>query len=680
MTLTKTNPSITRGIGVLLKFIESVILIMIAMHSAIAQTGKMANDTVRLNAYCNKAIDYSESNRDRSIIYGMRALEIARKLNQKFYEASILSDLGYAQLSNGDYSNAMNSLVLASKLVEDKDIGKQILPTQFIKMFTKENQPEENRMMLVVYIKNNLALLYGKTRNPQKQLEVLQELRQIVETGTKDQRQLFTLYINIVSAYLEINKLDSALIYQKKVLEIDKKIDSQVYQGVSQTGLAEIYLKMGRVDSARKYFHEGLRIILKKGENVTFKASTLFGLSRVYKALGNADSSLLYANATIKEYQSLGASVPELADSYDALSSSFSDNHKFDSAFIYMQLARNLSDSLYEKEIKDLARFQNIGFEELLRLKEAENDMKALQNRREMMALLAGLLVVSAATFLLYRNNRQRRKANKELEETLSHLKATQSQLIQSEKMASLGELTAGIAHEIQNPLNFVNNFAEVSSELLDEMNAGLEKGEIQDVKAIAEDIKVNLEKINHHGKRADAIVKGMLQHSRTSSGKNEPTDINTLTDEYFRLAYHGLRAKDKAFNVKIETDFDKTIGKINLIPQDMGRVILNLLTNAFYAVDEKKKSGPERYEPLVSVSTKNLIDRIEIRVKDNGNGIPQKVLDKIFQPFFTTKPTGQGTGLGLSLSYDIVKAHGGELIVETKEGEGSTFIIQLPT
>jgi len=266
-----------------------------------------------------------------------------------------------------------------------------------------------------------------------------------------------------------------------------------------------------------------------------------------------------------------------------------------------------------------------------------------------------------------------------DLKRSIEELKSTQSQLIQSEKMASLGELTAGIAHEIQNPLNFVNNFSEVSNELIDEMNEELNKGDIDEAKIISNDIKQNLEKINHHGKRADAIVKGMLQHSQTSKGQKELTDINALCDEYLRLAYHGLRAKDKSFNAALKTDFDNSIGKINIIPQDIGRVMLNLITNAFYAVNEKIKMKSEKYAPTVSISTKKINNIIEIKVADNGNGIPLSIKDKIFQPFFTTKPTGQGTGLGLSLSYDIVKAHGGELKVETKEGEGSTFIIQLP-
>ncbi len=243
--------------------------------------------------------------------------------------------------------------------------------------------------------------------------------------------------------------------------------------------------------------------------------------------------------------------------------------------------------------------------------------------------------------------------------------------------MASLGELTAGIAHEIQNPLNFVNNFSEVNTELVDELEQEVKKGNLHEVESIAKDIKENQQKINHHGQRADAIVKGMLQHSRSSSGVKEPTDVNALVDEYLRLAYHGFRAKDKSFNATVNTDFDETIGSVNIVPQDIGRVILNLINNSFYAVSAKASEMADgRYEPTVSVSTRRSTPsgdgrgEVEIRVKDNGIGIPHSVLDKIFQPFFTTKPTGQGTGLGLSLSYDIVKAHGGELKVETKEGD----------
>ena len=266
----------------------------------------------------------------------------------------------------------------------------------------------------------------------------------------------------------------------------------------------------------------------------------------------------------------------------------------------------------------------------------------------------------------------------KKLNQTVDSLTKTQSQLIQSEKMASLGELTAGIAHEIQNPLNFVNNFAEVNVELIEELGDLMETGDLQSVNETFEDIKINLEKIRLHGRRADSIVKGMLQHSQSSTGAKEHVDINALTDEYLRLAYHGLRAKDKSFNAITKTEFDHRIEKINVVPQDIGRVLLNLINNAYYTVNEKKKADHNGYEPTVTVTTVKDNGQVKIKVKDNGNGIPPKILDKIFQPFFTTKPTGQGTGLGLSLAYDIVKAHGGEIKVETRENEGTEFTMVL--
>ncbi len=309
-----------------------------------------------------------------------------------------------------------------------------------------------------------------------------------------------------------------------------------------------------------------------------------------------------------------------------------------------------------------------------------------------------GLTAFMASRFKdLYSNLEQKVvERTRELNQSLEDLRSTQSQLIQSEKMASLGQLTAGIAHEIQNPLNFVNNFSEVNSELIDEMDEEIENGNLEEIKAIAKDIKENGQKIHHHGKRAESIVKGMLLHSRGNSGHKELVDINALGDEYLRLSYHGFRAKDKSFNADFKLEIDKSLPKIEVVPQDIGRVLLNLINNAFFAVDQRKRnlSGLDNYNPTVTVFTKNLGDQVEISVKDNGNGVPEEIKDKIFQPFFTTKPTGQGTGLGLSLAYDIVKAHGGEIKVETKparagsEGEsegphgeqtGTEFTIILP-
>lgn len=294
--------------------------------------------------------------------------------------------------------------------------------------------------------------------------------------------------------------------------------------------------------------------------------------------------------------------------------------------------------------------------------------------------LVKSLAEAFAIAYARYEDFKQLEAAKNKVEATLHELKTTQRQLVQKEKMASLGELTAGVAHEIQNPLNFVNNFSEVSAELLTEMKEALKKDDKQEAIAVADNLVTNLQKISFHGKRADAIVRGMLQHSRKNTGEKEPTDINALADEYLRLSYQGIRAKDKNFNAVLETHFDESIGKINIVPQDMSRVLLNLFNNTFYAVNEKKKLLNGVFEPSVIISTKKENDKaVTITVKDNGNGVPQQVMDKIFQPFFTTKPTGQGTGLGLSLSYDIIKAHGGEIKVDSKEGEGTHFIIQLP-
>ena len=357
-------------------------------------------------------------------------------------------------------------------------------------------------------------------------------------------------------------------------------------------------------------------------------------------------------------------------------------------AFAHHKAYVSLLEKIRGDEIKKEAQKDRFKTEmEKQKAEQEKKDAIAKRTRNLQYTTIGAMLLLGI--FLLY-GYVQKNKDKRRIEKAYAELKSTQAQLIQSEKMASLGELTAGIAHEIQNPLNFVNNFSEVNSELIKELKNEIIKGDKEEATALASDIESNSEKISHHGKRADAIVKGMLQHSRISSGQKEPTDINVLCDEYLRLSYHGLRAKDKSFNANFETDFDNSIGKINIVPQDISRVILNLINNAFYAVNEKRKNlqslkgSNEAYEPTVTISTRSISTPlgsriVEIKVIDNGGGISQKVLEKIFQPFFTTKPTGQGTGLGLSLSYDIIKAHGGEIKVESKEGGGSIFIILLP-
>ncbi len=509
------------------------------------------------------------------------------------------------------------------------------------------------------------------------------------------------------SAFYKLHLLDSALYYAKNRAEIDVTLNNNIDLLFGNLLLADIYAAMGNTDSAiyrYRFVNANTPVFIGY-----LKANAKAGMAKLFQKEGRFDSALVFAREALDYFQSNKMAIrvwgenslyyvaeisPLVAELYKA-------NNQPDSAYKYLQLSIAAKDSLYNTD--KIRQFQTLGFNETNRRLQLEQQSREEKQRYETKIKMYGLISIITGfvvlAFVLYRNNRHKQKANtllqsqkQEIETTLAELQHTQKQLVQSEKMASLGELTAGIAHEIQNPLNFVNNFSEVNIELIDEMNNELEKGDISEAKTIAIDIRQNLEKINHHGKRADAIVKGMLQHSRRSNGVKEPTDINALCDEYLRLSYHGLRAKDKSFNATMKTDFDNSIGNINIIPQDIGRVVLNLLTNAFYAVDEKKKNphplkgGEEQYEPLVTVSTRRLGSpsgdggKVEIRVSDNGNGIPQKVLDKIFQPFFTTKPTGQGTGLGLSLSYDIVtKGHGGELKVETKEGEGTVFIINIP-
>jgi len=475
--------------------------------------------------------------------------------------------------------------------------------------------------------------------------------------------------------------------------------------------LGDLFRAVNQPDSALLYFRQVITQS-RPMDSRLLTANALMGTARVFQTLHRPDSALIYAKAAVQTLIDNPVNVRawgENSDSYIAdyapfLAEMYKANNQPDSAYKYLQLSVTLKDSLYNAN--KIRQFQTLAFNENARRQQLQQQAidaeRQFRNRVKiygLIAIVAGVLLVAG---MLYRNMKHKQEANEillkqklEIEATLAELKQTQQQLLQSEKMASLGELTAGIAHEIQNPLNFVNNFAEINSELIAELNEIRQRPDKDPAleQQLLNDIADNSSKISHHGKRADGIVKGMLQHSRTSNGLKEPTDINVLADEYLRLAYHGLRAKDKTFNATLQTDFDESIGKVSLVPQDIGRVILNLITNAFYAVGERRKTDTD-FAPVVSVSTKRIVPvgskgqpKIEIKISDNGNGIPPHLLDRIFQPFFTTKPTGQGTGLGLSLSYDIVKAHGGNLTVTTVhagspggENPGTTFVIELPT
>ena len=400
-------------------------------------------------------------------------------------------------------------------------------------------------------------------------------------------------------------------------------------------------------------------------------------------------------NKEISAARSVG-DIGNLSKGYGELSSLENKRGNYKGAYENYKLYAAYRDSLQKKEFekKELQTRMQREFDQKQAQQQLEKEKEARRNSVRQILLFAVILAfiaISTTFFIAYKREQKGKNLvnmqKREIEDTLSELKSTQAQLIQSEKMASLGELTAGIAHEIQNPLNFVNNFSEVNNELIEELHSERSKvkGERNEIQQdeIINDIKQNLEKISHHGKRADAIVKSMLQHSRTNRGQKEQTDINVLVEEYVRLAYHGFQARDNTFRAIVKTDLDPSLSKIMVVPPDIGRVLLNLLNNSFYAVNEKAKQRRNEYEPTVTITTRSIQPPVggrgvEIKVIDNGGGIPQNIVDKIFQPFFTTKPTGQGTGLGLSLAYDIIKAHGGEIKVESKEGEGSSFVIQL--
>jgi len=674
-----------------MKLLLRILLLLLLPAFAKAQTRRQmdsayfilqhaANDTVRMGAYSMLGGFYDDINADSGLYYCNKGIAIAERLDLQLNKAEMMALMGWPLMKTGNYPEALRVISQGLEIAEDPSNEKNTGNLQ------KGQTPQMYRRRVIGLLYAALEYLYLYVGNYEKQIAIAHQAITRLESA-RDTLNLAGLYPDIGDSYLKLNKLDSALFYQQKSLYYYSKLTfvDRKFEGSTYTSIGTIYEQMGNIDLARENYQKAIQVS-ELHDNPRHTGNACLQLASLYQSFKKADSGFLYAKKALEAF-TLGGYKREIAIAYRMISNYYHDQNNTDSSFAYLRLATLLNDSLGGIEKKRLQEFQVAAFNQQLKLQQQEQERIENQGKLKTIAIITLIAVFSTIGFLLYRNNRQKQKANQtlqeknsQIEQTLSDLKATQKQLIQSEKMASLGELTAGIAHEIQNPLNFVNNFSDVNKELVDELKSELAIGNRQQAIEIADDIKDNSEKINHHGKRADAIVKGMLQHSRSSSGQKELTDINTLADEYLRLAYHGFCAKDKSFNAKFETDLDKTIGKINVAPQDIGRVLLNLINNAFYAVDEKKRQLDGSYEPCVSISTKKVDSHVEVTVKDNGNGIQQKVLDKIFQPFFTTKPTGVGTGLGLSLSYDIVtKGHGGELKVHTVENAGSEFIIRLP-
>jgi signal transduction histidine kinase len=662
------------------------------------------NDTFRLVLYSNLCSAYQNKSYDSTLSYSEKQFALAKQMDYRLDEAYALDNIGYNMyyLSN---PKALQMLLEGLEIAENPGIEENVVPKKYWNKIIyydlnalpkSQKTPRNVRMQILASLNQDVGHVYGNDfGNREKQLFYYYKAANIAK-GVDDKYSLILNYNTIANTYRLINKMDSALLYGQKALDLALNYGFEPLSVHALSIIGSVYYEEKNYPLSKTYSRRAVEGSAKYNI-ITGVVQADLTLSNVFFLEHAFDSSFFYAKKAYETAERIN-SPQSILSSSDALVKLYASKNKLDSAFKYLQLSYALKDNVYSSE--KIKQIQRLDFEEQEKQKEIEASKQKYKSQLRIYLLFGGLVALLVIAGVLLRSNRHKQKAfallqrqkqetdkqRVKAEQALTELKSTQAQLVQSEKMASLGELTAGIAHEIQNPLNFVNNFSEVNEELLGELVDEADKGHTADVKTIAENIKQNLEKINHHGKRADAIVKGMLQHSRTSTGQKELTDINALCDEYLRLAYHGLRAKEKSFNAEIKTEFDHSIGKINIVPQDIGRVLLNLINNAFYAVNEKKQQLDGSYEPTVSIKTTRLSsplgeggNKVEIKVKDNGNGIPQKIADKIFQPFFTTKPTGQGTGLGLSLAYDIVKAHGGEIKVETKEGEGSEFIIELP-
>jgi two-component system NtrC family sensor kinase len=619
------------------------------------------NDTARAWMAAELALGYRFSHVDSSLLYNDLALSLVTKLNLLFARGNLLSLKGSTLLESGKIPEAMQQQYSALQIAEEIKDSATIASAL--------NGIGNTYMELAEYSKAND--FYRRSKDLFRAIGII------------------AMYYNELSNIGNIFELmgmpDSALYYQRIVYEASIKTKDREFitRAEMMFRMGNAYKGNGNTVEALRYYRNGISEAYIDNDIRNLSMNHL-QIAKLYHDLKRFDSSRKYAFNSLATAGFISFRKG-LYEASSLISELFRKNGQYDSAYKYLAIANAERDSLTGPQ--RFQELQRIVLEQQEHQRHIEFVRTAERNRQLQYGLSIGLGLVLFVAFILYRNNKQKQKANlllgdqkKQIEATLTELSSTQAQLIQSEKMASLGELTAGIAHEIQNPLNFVNNFSEVNKELLAEMDEEMVKGNYDEVRALAKDVSQNEEKINHHGRRADAIVKGMLQHSRTNNVQREPTDINALADEYLRLAYHGFRAKDKSCNALMETDFDGSIGMINIIPQDIGRVLLNLFTNAFYSVQKKKEAVGEGFKPLLRVSTKKTSDGVSIVVEDNGGGISGAALSKIYQPFFTTKPTGEGTGLGLSMSYDIItKGHGGQLTVHTEEGSFARFNIFLP-
>jgi signal transduction histidine kinase len=656
----------------LIKRIVLAMILAVANLFAIAQISypdsltkilSAQEDSLKVVTLLNTSFRYTELNKnDTALAYLLDALKIAEESNddtRQFLSLNALANF-YEDLRKLDL--ALDFALKAKKIAEKQG-------------------NKENLFNIVDLIGGFIYFNGGKY---ELSLEYGIELQKIA-IEMKDEGKIAYAQMYMGDVYRVMKKFDSASIMYLEAEKRWRLLNDSSSLRTCLNSIALNYDSQDNYEMANIYYQQAMQVAERQGYSslIALYSTRVAGS---FLSMKKYDQALLYAERARKILNST-KDTKETVNLYYLLSEIYVAKGDYKNSYTFLSLHRQLKDSLAQKSTD----VNMVALQDKYESEKVDKQFEIIRKESATQAKLRNLFIAVSALLIIIAvliANRYRLKKKSEvllnnkniaLTQTLAELEATQEQLIQSAKMASLGELTAGIAHEIQNPLNFVNNFSEINVELIDEMQNELNAGKTNEAIAISNDIKENQKKINHHGKRADTIVKGMLQHSRSSTGTKEPTDLNALIDEYLRLAYHGLRAKDKTFNATMKTEFDPSLGLVNIIPQDIGRVVLNLFTNGFYAVSEKSRQLNGEYEPTLFVSTKKMRDKLEINVKDNGLGISEKVLDKIFHPFFTTKPTGQGTGLGLSLSYDIIKAHGGELRVETKEGEYAAFVISLP-
>ncbi|GAB4007270.1 hypothetical protein GCM10028808_10700 [Spirosoma migulaei] len=690
----------------------------IALRTQLA--GHLQADTIRVNRLNALAYLLRGDQPQQTLLFAQEALIVARKLNYQRGEATALYNLGIGHATDREYQQTLpylNQALALFRQLNDRTGMARVLSqigwfyTQrgdYVLALTYNLQAQQlaekaANLELLARTTARLGSLHIILGDYQQGLAIQSAAIQLFER-TNDQEGVCRSLNGFGDLYRLQEDYDRADRYYNKSIRLAHALNRPRLAAQAESNLAAVYVAQGNYDDALNMARRALSVLTKIPEtDVVVWTQTV--VARAYLKQNRLDSALVNALRSWNLSRQIGYREAS-RDANEILAQVYAAQNKFVDAYAAQQKYIAYVDTLSGRNTQQqLAILQyNYGLAEkqtqiaLLKKDKALQTATAQRQRQLLIGTLVGMGLVLGLLFLVYRNNRQKQKANALLQQqkteiqiqrdqtnqALAELKSTQNQLIHSEKMASLGELTAGIAHEIQNPLNFVNNFSEVSTELVQELQEERKKGADRDEELEDElltDLSNNLQKISQHGNRASGIVKGMLEHSRKSTGRKERTDLNALADEYLRLAYHGLRAKDKTFNAVLKTDFDASLGQISMIPQDIGRVLLNLFTNAFYAVQQRQKQHPDlAYQPTVSISTRCDNSQAVIVVSDNGTGIPESVQQKIFQPFFTTKPTGEGTGLGLSLAYDIVtKGHSGTLTVESEEGKGTKFVISLP-